>query len=296
MTRRAFIVGAPKSATSSLHNWLVQHPGVYNSPIKETHFFTHEHVERTYYKPARVVKSQSAYDDLFREAEPDQILLDSTPNYLLYKGTAQKIRDAYPEAKLIAILRDPFERAISHFKMDRVLGIHNEPQRNLITMIENNPLFRLEYLENSRYGSNLEQYDSVFPNDQMCVLDFERLKRDSAAVLSEVFSFLGIYDCADTVDVAPQNTHNPAAAGYHRLLRKAPFLSPIARSLPEGLKNALKSIYRSKKTFHDDTTEEEMVRVKHEFMGLIVEDLRTLTERISWTSKFTDDTVANGTH
>lgn len=285
--RRVFIIGAPKCATSSLHSWLVQFPEVFDSSVKETHYFTHENVKKTYYKPALLIQNKSEYQNHFQDASEGQILLDSTPNYLLYPETASKIYKAYPHSKIIAILRHPFERAVSHFKMDRVLGIHSHPLKDINNLIRNNESFRREYLENSMYGQNIERFIKVFPIENMNIIDFDILKKNGKSVLDNVTKFLGITNTKDIeINIQPTNIYNPSGGSYHKLLRKIPFLYPVVRSFPPSIKLKLKEIGSRKSTIVDNLSKEELNNLRHEFMEFLIEDQKTLENLVPWTTRF----------
>ena len=114
------ILGAQKAGTTSLFDYLGQHPEVYPSPIKETHFFDHGGVRQTYAGPVRIpgpkIKSLEEYEGLFDGVRDEKAVGEATPTYLYLPGVAERIRHHVPEARLIAILRDPVERAYSGYQ------------------------------------------------------------------------------------------------------------------------------------------------------------------------------------
>lgn len=283
---RLFIVGAPKCATSTLHDWLGQHPDVFASGIKETHFFTHKDVLKTYYVPAQIVTTEAEYAEVFEDAKPGQWLLDSTPNYLLYPHVAGEIRKRYPKAKVIAILRHPVDRAISHFKMDRVLGIHSEPVSRLLDLTREDVRYEREYLGNSRYATALRPYQELFGAEQLLILDFDRFRTEPEALLEEVYSFIGIDTApAKFTDLTPKNQFSAAGHGYHRFLRGLPFLYPLVRSLPEGMKDGLKKLTARKKVAVDEGDTEAVIKAIN---AALLADIEALKDMIPWTSKFGD--------
>lgn len=284
---RLFIVGAPKCATSTLHDWLGQHPDIFAPEVKETHFFTHEDVRKTYYVPDQIITTDAGYAAIFTGSRPGQWLVDATPNYLLYPYVAGKIKERYPEAKVIAVLRDPADRTISHFKMDRVLGIHSEPLNGLLELVKKDVRYEREYLGNSRYAASLSAYTEHFDNEQLLVLDFDRFRTEPEALLGEVFRFLDLPEQPATqIDLSPKNQYSHAGNYYHRILRKVPFLYPVMRAMPDGLKSALKGVAARKKGFADNDDAKTMAALKSEISQLLAEDTRQLASSFSWTTKF----------
>ncbi len=107
----AVILGAMKSGTTSLHNYLVQHPGVIEPLRKEVHYFD-----------VNLERGERWYRAHFgREGEPG-LNLDSSPYYLFHPAVPRRLHDLLPDAKLVVLLRDPVRRAYSHYWHERDKG------------------------------------------------------------------------------------------------------------------------------------------------------------------------------
>ncbi|NET48756.1 MAG: sulfotransferase, partial [Merismopedia sp. SIO2A8] len=129
MSRPNFlIIGAAKSGTTALHYYLGQHPDIFMTRKKEPKFFTFEGEEATLDGPVDAAGQKryddirqgsicniEAYHDLFTDVTHETALGESSPLYLYCPRSAQRIYDYNPEMKLIAILRNPVERAFSHY-------------------------------------------------------------------------------------------------------------------------------------------------------------------------------------
>ena len=105
------IIGAMKSGTTALYYYLEQHPEIYMSPVKEPNFFSSQERENAAGAVARI----GNYRDLFRGVSGETAIGEASHSYLYEPGAAAEIRRYAPEAKLIAILRNPIDRAYSHF-------------------------------------------------------------------------------------------------------------------------------------------------------------------------------------
>ena len=181
------IIGAPKAGTTALHAALATHPGLYMSPVKEPKFFLtdgpppsrgggpgdiptwREHVWR-----------REDYEALFAEATAGQLRAESTPFYL-YDGAAQRrIRGLIPDVRMIAMLRDPVERAHSNWAHlwsagldpigDFVRACADEDRRVAAGWAQ-----FWHYTRLGRYGEQLEHLYQVFPMEQVLVLRYRDL-------------------------------------------------------------------------------------------------------------------------
>src|ERR1051326_983405 len=104
------IIGAGRSGTTSLARYLGSHPHVFMARAKEMHFFDSDSKTREWYRPR------------FAEARRQTAVGEATPNYLYEPAAIKRMAAIVPEARLIAILRDPVDRAYSHYWQNRSLG------------------------------------------------------------------------------------------------------------------------------------------------------------------------------
>jgi hypothetical protein len=117
------IIGAAKSGTTSLHHYLKQHPQVYMSQIKEPSFFAFEGTKPAIPGPWKrwaahnFITDIQAYRSLFQGVSDEVAIGEASTIYLVHPTAPQRIRHYVPDAKLIAILRDPAERAYSNYRM-----------------------------------------------------------------------------------------------------------------------------------------------------------------------------------
>ena len=205
------ILGAMKSGTTSLHNYLVQHPGVVEPLRKEVHFFD-----------VNFERGESWYRAHFgREGQPG-LNLDSSPYYLFHPAVPQRLHALLPEAKLIVLLRDPVRRAYSHYWHERDKGretlsfedaiaaeaerLGNSEQRLADGTLERSREHQhFSYLARGRYAEQLDRWFAVFPREQFLILRFEDLARDPLGVLNVTLDFLGL-PRADDVSLEARNT------------------------------------------------------------------------------------------
>ena len=121
-----FIVGAPRAGTTSLYRYLRRHPQVFMPAVKEPHFFANINPDpdQRHLFPAM---DEGQYVRLFRGALHYRAIGEASPSYLVTKGAAERIKARVPNAKIIMLLRDPTERAFSHYLMDIRDGLQSLP-------------------------------------------------------------------------------------------------------------------------------------------------------------------------
>ncbi len=250
------IVGVGKSGTTSLANILAQHAQIAITLPKEPWFFDScdfHHGMRWYWQQ---YLSHYAGEERVGEASSQTLFVPYA---------AERIYSVMPEAKLIAILREPVGRAHSDWWMKRSAGIESDDfatsvDKNLASLEQgqdfSDPLqwqahldtlnSRLEfktYVDYGCYASQLERYLHLFPAEQIMVLLTEDLQQNPLESVAAVCRFLDVPDqfLSGNVDLAPKNTAiSPAAAR----LRRAVHAVPAARAVYDGLTHALPAAWR----------------------------------------------------
>jgi hypothetical protein len=198
------IIGAARSGTTSLYEYLRQHPQVYMSPLKETNYFLFGGEEPSFGGPdGRVVNRDSVYrredyENLFAGRTNQIAVGEASPKYLPTPGTARRIRELLPDARLIAILRNPVQQSLSQYSFRRRDGW--EPCATLAEAIEDEPRRLREgwagglYLQRGLYARHLREYLEHFPPDRVRVYLYDELAADPDGLLRDLFRFLGVDD------------------------------------------------------------------------------------------------------
>ncbi|MET0966030.1 MAG: sulfotransferase [Nakamurella sp.] len=229
------IIGSPKAGSTALHVALAQHPDLFLSNPKEPKYFmcagarpdpAQQKGPGDAHSAQEWVWDRAAYEALFAAAPAGTLRGESTPFYLWDTDSHQRIRAAIPDVKMIAVIRDPIDRAYSNWGHLWCDGL--EPQSDFLTACRLEPT-RIaagyapfwRYLETGLYGQQLEHLFEVFPREQVFVLRYRQLIDNSAAVLDEIAEFLGVRP--GIVSTIPRsNVSNWVPdTGINRLLQKA---------------------------------------------------------------------------
>lgn len=227
-----FVVGAPKAATTSLHHYLGQHPELFTSRIKEPHFFSWPEVADTYYR-TRFVTSEADYLALYEACPTACQAGDFSTSYLFSPGAAERIADRCPDAKIVIVLRDPVDRALSHHRMDLRDGYTSEPIELLIAASATDKRFRREYIDVGHYADQIKRYTDRFASDQVHVMLYDNVTADLAGELKSLLEFLGV-DEAFTFDLsATKNTSREPASNFAAAITRSTAAARLRPLVPQ---------------------------------------------------------------
>jgi len=191
------IVGAQKAGTTALYAYLRWHPGVTGPAWKEVSYFDRHYSRGVHW-----------YRGHFPLRPGDRLVGEASPGYLFHPLAPERVRATVSDAKLIALLRDPVDRALSHYHHEVALGrepltfeeaIEAEPER---TRGEEERLARepgyfshawwdYTYLARGRYAEQLERWLAVFPREQLLVVASDELAAEPGETYARVLEFLG---------------------------------------------------------------------------------------------------------
>jgi hypothetical protein len=187
-----FLVGAPKAGTTSIYSYFKKNPGIFVPQVKEPHYFSCPEVKNTYYK-VNFIDSKNEYESLFEGAKNTQKTGDFSTSYLYEQQAPYRIKETCPNANIIVMLRDPVERAISHYLMDVRDGYQERPLIECIRgQKEGVKLYYKEYVEKGMYYKQIKRFKSIFEEEKIGVWLFRELKKDTREVVREMFKFVGL--------------------------------------------------------------------------------------------------------
>ncbi len=247
-----FIVGHAKSGTTALYEMLRAHPQVFMPALKETRFFARElHPEPPRAGRAEGVAHPSTLGDylsLFAGATPGQRTGEASPSYLRSQGAPRRIAELRPDARIIAIFREPasFLRSLhlqllqAHVETEKDLAraIALEQARRETSETAGAPIHQgLMYSEHVQYVEQLRRYHAVFPPEQVLVLIYEDFRADNEATVRQVQRFL---DVDDTVPIELTEANPTVRVRSTRIyeLQRSLYLGsgPAARAAKAGIK------------------------------------------------------------
>lgn len=228
-----FIIGAAKCGTTSLHHALDRHPEIFMSRLKEPAFF----VPELKYHP----KDLDWYLTLFEGARAAQFVGESSTHYTkypLFKGVPQRVHAFSPNARLIYLMRDPIERAISHYWHNtRSVRPEFRETRPMLQAIREDELYRAY----GDYAMQVEPWLDLFGRDALLPLVYEELISDAEKTLEHVFRWLGISPLPDLAlerrNARPEGVMRSRGAGLLQRFRHSFAWGGIAPFVPQVIKD-----------------------------------------------------------
>ncbi len=245
-----FIVGAAKAGTTSLFDSLAEHPQVFTPRVKEPHHFSTvaPPPERRAFFPS--IRDEQEYLALFAAARADQVVGEASTSYIWDPATAARIHAVAPGARIIAMLRDPVERAWSHYLNDVREGFETRSFSDAIEqdVSDSDGLWgdASLYVQLGFYTDQLRRYLETFPDT--LVLFFEEFVRDVPGHLDRTCDFIGVTRFDDAAAAA--RTSNEYARPRNRLARAtlgSGLVREVARAVaPQKLRTFLRGQLQKK--------------------------------------------------
>ncbi|MEL7351852.1 MAG: sulfotransferase [Cyanobacteria bacterium P01_A01_bin.116] len=240
------IIGAPKAGTTSLNNYLSQHPQIFMSPNKEPHFFAFEGAQPKFQGPGdenawlntKSVVTLSDYQQLFVDAQSDQKCGEASTMYLYLQNSCDRIYHYVPKVKLIAFLRHPAERAYSHYKHMRRDGREWETDFGRAITQESERAEQgwapaWHYRQVGLYYQQVQQYMRKFGTGQLRIYLYDDLLNNPQQVYRSIFEFIGVEPSFEVDTSARFNTTE--------VVRKNKQLHNFLMN-PSGLKTVLRQV------------------------------------------------------
>jgi Sulfotransferase family len=252
-----FIVGHPKSGTTALYEMLRRHPRIFMPSVKEPRWFSPDLRDRQRAVAAigpqpEVPETVEEYLELFAAASPDQLLGEASSSYLRSAAAAELIARANPEARIIAILREPasFLRSLQLELIQNHVEVEQDLRRALELEDRAGDGQVLRYTDRVRYVEQLRRFHAVFPPEQVLVLIYDDFRADNQANVLGVMRFLGVEEIVPAAPVEANPTVRVRSVGLDRALGRlqaaqGPWARPAKRALKAlGMRDALGKLKR----------------------------------------------------
>ena len=233
------IIGAHKAGTASLYHYLKSHPDIFMPKIKEARFFAFNPQNPKHQEKARKafpITSIEGYSALFDQAKNESAVGEASPNYLTSEYAAKNIFRYIPDAKLIVSLRNPIDRAYSLFLMK-----YRSAEKENVNVSDYK--FSLDDAEQGAYYPKLKVYFDLFDRDQIKIILFEDLVKDTDRVVKEIFKYLNVPDYFSPV---VSDIHNcggiPKLKLIHKISKNKKLTVILKKYFPHSITSILKNI------------------------------------------------------
>ena len=287
------IIGVAKSGTTTLYEQLKAHPDVFMPEVKEPNYFAvkdyrlkfkKESVAKGYYES--FVYKWEDYLNLFPDNDNKQYkaIGEASPVYLYDENAPSEIKNALPNVKLIAILRNPIERAFSNFAMHHTgLGYETTPDFMEALALEEQRKkehwwWGFYYKEAGLYTVQLKRYLDLFDKNKILIILYDDLKNDKKNTYLKITNFLDITPIAkENLDKKYKVTEIPKRKFVEQLLHNKILIS-IGQLIPKTYRSTIKQNIRKFNNFKPVITKEAFVYLS-KYYEKEIKELGTLLNR-----------------
>lgn len=266
-----FLLCPPKSGSTSVYTYLDSHPDIFMCPIKEPNYFSDDidtsefsdkfgewslYDMKTYLshdplsrKQIWFVRDSHQYAALYRWASESQLRWEASTSYLWSQSAAKNIAKHNIDAKFVVVLRNPIERAYSHYIMNIKYWYtgqtFREDMQDDLIIDEGKRWKNFLYYELGLYSEQLQRYFDIFPREHFFITTTSQLWADPQAVMSDIYSFLSISDQIQN-DTTRKNVWWVHRFAWSQAILQNKRIQIIARYIPVSLKMKMTAmIYQS---------------------------------------------------
>lgn len=239
-----FLIGAQKAGTTSLYEWLGQHPQIYAPMVtKDHHFFSEDNI----------YEKGKAHINSFYDSEC-RIYLHAAVNYLYFsKKTARRLYSYNHDAKFLICLRDPVERAISAYKFFVHTLAEDKSFENAIERELNGQILQAKkadhtYLDHGHYTRQINDFLNYFNKEQIHLIFFEELMNEDSreAIMNNIFQFLDVAPYPKINYTYRNKSGKPKSKFISYFIIKNKFMKKVKNIIPFSVRRALSKIILEK--------------------------------------------------
>ena len=287
------VIGAMKSATTSLYTYLKQHPEIFMTKVKEPMFFNNFQQENNYKILGSKSKKPTTLEEylaMFKDAKNEKAIGEASPAYIYNLKAPQLIKEHLPNVKIIAILRHPTDRAYSNYLHTKRADRENAATFQEAIELENkriednwSPLYH--YIEKGYYSVQLKRYYQLFPQENIRVYLFEDVVSNTKETLKDIFKFLEVDENVEVDTSKKANVSGIPSGVFGFVLKKMRYYNLMSKFvisdyLPKFIMELIsRSIYKPTKkldkNLRRDITEKYYKEEIHTLEKLIKKDLNS---------------------
>lgn len=229
MKQNFVCIGAQKAGTTTLAEILGQHPDICIPPIKETKFFLFDQDYE---------KGKEFYDSYFTNYQGQKAVGEFDPDYMLFPITAERLAETLgKDLKIIVVLRNPAERAYSHYLMTKRKGLEPNGFEDALKAeqgrkgdIKTRKIYA--YIERGYYGKQIADFIKVFPKKNFLFLEFEQdFLKNRKVMIEKVQQFLELEPAPLNLDVHSNEAGEPINTRINELVRKPNFVKRLFKAI-----------------------------------------------------------------
>jgi hypothetical protein len=286
------IIGAQKAGTTSLYNWISQHPGICAPEhLKDYPFFKSDKLYR---------KGEHFLQKQIGKVSKSKILGSGSVQYIFFKNVPERLFNYNKDIKLILIVRDPIERAVSAYRYAVERGLETRSFKEAVNdeikygenaYVDYNDANQKYYLNRGLYYAQLSQYLKYFSQNQILILSFDNLINNKEETLKQVFEFLRVNGDTSEINFTKKNVTKGNARFnkinqmlYSKSFKENMLIRILRKALPQKYKYKLMTgiIQFNRKEINDkhNITIEENTLLR--LCDYFKDDVENLQNMLNW--------------
>ena len=188
-----FIVGGSKCGTTNISYYLDSHPEVFVSKLNEPYYFCKWDLSNNF-KRESMIRDEVKYLELFKDVKTEKVIGEATPSYLHSPNSAYKIKERFPDSKIIISIRNPIERAYSGYFSNEFMRKDNLSFKEMIDshkkLIDENEFYIYNILEPGFFSKHIKRFQDNFTSDKIKVIVFEDYIKNTEKSIESILEFL----------------------------------------------------------------------------------------------------------
>ena len=274
-----FIAGAPRCGTTSLYNYLKEHPQVFGPDIKEPRYLAHAEMKiETLGKMFQemTIVSEVDYLALYKDGATFKYRMDGTPFYMFYPEAIQRMKDISSDSRVIISIRNPVDRIISVYNMMWNRGLTQSGFKENIDRFRENG--EIKFNRSGLYSKQIRNLWDILGRDRVHIINFDELKNDINKTLKGIYAFLEIEAIIpENAGTSFYSNKRQLRPGIIRNILTGKFAKNMYLKLPKTLVGKMKRIFNIKSLYSDSEIDDD---IKQELLDFYLEDINE-TEKLT---------------
>ena len=280
-----FIVGAPKSGTTNMSYYLMQHPQVFMPENLEPYYFARLDIPQNHKRD--IISDEEKYLNLFKNAKNCKAIGESSPVYLSCPHAALEIKNRFPNSKIIISIRNPIEIAYSEYFSLKFMGFDENTSFNELLDVSEEQLTRNEFhidslLEAGFYSKHIKRFQKIFPKNQIKIIIFEEYVKNTIPTINSILSFLDI-DKSIAFKTAPKGAYKvPRNFASQKLMNNSTFRKTAKFIIPTVARQKIGERFLVKESSRPVLKQNERQRLKEIYQDDVENLAKLLGRSLPW--------------
>ena len=280
-----FIVGAPKSGTTNISYYLMQHPQVFMPQNLEPYYFARLDIPQNYER--EIISDEKKYLDLFKNTKSCRAIGESSPVYLYCPHSALEIKNRFPNSKIIISLRNPIEIAYSEYFSLKFMGFDKNRSFNELLDSSKEQLDQNEFhidslLEAGFYSKHIKRFQKIFSKNQIKIIIFEEYIKNTIPTINSILSFLDI-DKSIAFKTAPKGAYKvPRNFASQKLMNNSTFRKTAKFIIPTVARQKIGERFLVKESSRPVLKQNERQRLKETYQDDVENLAKLLGRSLPW--------------